>query len=134
MDEAGWRVGADGIRQKTVKAGADAAGDQKLINDALVPIAKDNYRRLGVVLKPQVLISTRCWRSARRATMTGVLSTSTLNDPHDGVRDFISRESETGYHNPQVDALIAGPTPRWILRSASRCTISCIRRWRTIRR
>ena len=35
------------------------------------------------------------------------LSTSTLNDPHDGVRDFISRESETGYHNPQVDALIA---------------------------
>ena len=55
MDEAGWRVGADGIRQKTVKAGADAAGDQKLINDALVPIAKDNYRRLGVVLKPQVL-------------------------------------------------------------------------------
>ena len=70
LDEAGWRVGADGIRQKTVKAGADAAGDQKLINDALVPIAKDNYRRLGVVLKPQVLISTRCWRSARRATMT----------------------------------------------------------------
>ena len=28
---------------------------KKLINDALVPIAKDNYRRLGVVLKPQVL-------------------------------------------------------------------------------
>ena len=24
------------------------------------------------------------------------------------MRDFISRESETGYHNPQVDALIAG--------------------------
>ena len=135
LDEAGWRVGADGIRQKTVKAGADAAGDQKLINDALVPIAKDNYRRLGVVLKPQVLDfnALLAQRKAGNYDLAS-LSTSTLNDPHDGVRDFISRESETGYHNPQVDALIARPTPRWILRSASRCTISCIRRWRTIRR
>ena len=108
LDEAGWRVGADGIRQKTVKAGADAAGDQKLINDALVPIAKDNYRRLGVVLKPQVLDfnALLAQRKAGNYDLAS-LSTSTLNDPHDGVRDFISRESETGYHNPQVDALIA---------------------------
>ena len=87
-----------------------------------------------MVLKPQVLISTLLAQRKAGNYDLASLSTSTLNDPHDGVRDFISRESETGYHNPQVDALIAGPTPRWILRSASRCTISCIRRWRTIRR
>ncbi len=81
---------------------------KKLINDALVPIARDNYRRLGVVLKPQVLDfnALLAQRKAGNYDLAS-LSTSTLNDPHDGVRDFISRESETGYHNPQVDALIA---------------------------
>ena len=73
-----------------------------------MPIAKDNYRRLGVVLKPQVLDfnALLAQRKAGNYDLAS-LSTSTLNDPHDGVRDFISRESETGYHNPQVDALIA---------------------------
>ena len=34
-------------------------------------------------------------------------STSTLNDPHDGVWDFYSAEAkESGYNNPQVDKLI----------------------------
>ncbi|MCT6557409.1 ABC transporter substrate-binding protein, partial [Staphylococcus aureus] len=109
LDEAGWRVGADGIRQKDgKKLELTLLVTKKLINDALVPIAKDNYRRLGVVLKPQVLDfnALLAQRKAGNYDLAS-LSTSTLNDPHDGVRDFISRESETGYHNPQVDTLIA---------------------------
>ncbi|MBH2581794.1 ABC transporter substrate-binding protein [Serratia marcescens] len=109
LEEAGWRVGADGIRQKDgKKLELTLLVTKKLINDALVPIAKDNYRRLGVVLKPQVLDfnALLAQRKAGNYDLAS-LSTSTLNDPHDGVRDFISRESETGYHNPQVDALIA---------------------------
>ncbi len=39
--------------------------------------------------------------------MTASFSTSTLNDPHDGVWDFYSTEAkESGYNNPQVDKLI----------------------------
>ncbi|MGN8178594.1 ABC transporter substrate-binding protein [Serratia marcescens] len=109
LDEAGWQVGADGIRQKDgKKLELTLLVTKKLINDALVPIAKDNYRRLGVVLKPQVLDfnALLAQRKAGNYDLAS-LSTSTLNDPHDGVRDFISRESETGYHNPLVDALIA---------------------------
>ncbi|CAI0710242.1 Oligopeptide-binding protein AppA precursor [Serratia entomophila] len=109
LDEAGWKAGADGIRQKDgKKLELTLLVTKKLINDALVPIAKDNYRQLGVVLKPQVLDFNALLAQRKTGNYDlASLSTSTLNDPHDGVRDFISRESATGYSNPQVDALIA---------------------------
>lgn len=108
LDQAGWKPGADGIRQKDgKKLELTLLVTKKLINDALVPIAKDNYRQIGVLLKPQVLDfnALLAQRKAGNYDLAS-LSTSGLNDPHDGVRDFISQVSETGYHNPQVDKLI----------------------------
>ncbi|MDT3249981.1 ABC transporter substrate-binding protein [Serratia sp. root2] len=108
LDQAGWTPGADGIRQKDgKKLELTLLVTKKLLNDALVPIAKDNYRQIGVLLKPQVLDfnALLAQRKAGNYDLAS-LSTSTLNDPHDGVRDFISQVSETGYNNPQVDKLI----------------------------
>ncbi|XRW95003.1 ABC transporter substrate-binding protein [Serratia sp. PAMC26656] len=108
LDQAGWKPGADGIRQKDgKKLELTLLVTKKLLNDALVPIAKDNYRQIGVLLKPQVLDfnALLAQRKAGNYDLAS-LSTSSLNDPHDGVRDYISQVSETGYNNPQVDKLI----------------------------
>ncbi|RJF55803.1 ABC transporter substrate-binding protein [Serratia inhibens] len=108
LDQAGWKPGADGIRQKDgKKLELTLLVTKKLLNDALVPIAKDNYRQIGVLLKPQVLDfnALLAQRKAGNYDLAS-LSTSSLNDPHDGVRDYLSQVSETGYNNPQVDKLI----------------------------
>lgn len=109
LDEAGWKPGPDGIR---VKAGKrlelTLLVSKKVLNDALIPIAKENWRQIGVLLKPQV-VDFNALMAQRKAGNYDLasFSTSTLNDPHDGVWDFYSTEAkESGYNNPQVDKLI----------------------------
>ena len=109
LDEAGWKKGPDGIR---VKAGKrlelTLLVSKKVLNDALIPIAKENWQQIGVLLKPQV-VDFNALMSQRKAGNYDLasFSTSTLNDPHDGVWDFYSKEAtESGYNNPKVDALI----------------------------
>ncbi len=79
-----------------------------MLNDALIPIAKENWQQIGVLLKPQV-VDFNALMSQRKAGNYDLasFSTSTLNDPHDGVWDYYSTEAkESGYNNPQVDKLI----------------------------
>ena len=81
---------------------------KKVLNDALIPIAKENWQQIGVLLKPQV-VDFNALMAQRKAGNYDLasFSTSTLNDPHDGVWDFYSTEAkESGYNNPQVDKLI----------------------------
>lgn len=109
LDEAGWKPGADGIRTKDGKRlELTLLVSKKVLNDALIPIAKENWRQIGVLLKPQV-VDFNALMAQRKAGNYDLasFSTSTLNDPHDGVWDFYSSEAkESGYHNPQVDKLI----------------------------
>jgi len=61
-----------------------------------------------VLLKPQV-VDFNALMAQRKAGNYDLasFSTSTLNDPHDGVWDYYSTEAkESGYNNPQVDKLI----------------------------
>ena len=110
LDEAGWKVGADGIRVKDGKRlELGLLVSKKVLNDALIPIAKENYRQIGVLLKPQV-VDFNALMSLRKSGNYDLasFSTSTLNDPHDGVWDFYSSEAKLqGYHNAEVDKLIA---------------------------
>ena len=110
LDAAGWKPGADGIRVKDGKRlELTLLATKKVLNDALIPIAKENWKQIGVQLNPQVLdfnalLALRHTGNYDLATF----STSTLNDPHDGVWDFYSTQTrDTGYSNPQVDALIS---------------------------
>lgn len=109
LDEAGWLPGADGIRVKDGKRlELTLLASKKVINDALIPIAKENWRQIGVLLKPQV-VDFNALMAQRKAGNYDLasFSTSTLNDPHDGVWDFYSSEAkESGYHNAEVDKLI----------------------------
>lgn len=109
---------------------------KKVLNDALIPIAKENWQQIGVVLKPQV-VDFNALMAQRKAGNYDLasFSTSTLNDPHDGVWDFYSTEAkESGYNNPQVDKLINEGNALLDVESVSRFTISCIRCWRKTRR
>ena len=56
-----------------------------MLNDALIPIAKENWRQIGVLLKPQV-VDFNALMAQRKAGNYDLasFSTSTLNDPHDG--------------------------------------------------
>lgn len=109
LDEAGWKAGSDGIRVKDGKRlELTLLVSKKVLNDALIPIAKENYQKIGVLLKPQV-VDFNALMSQRKAGNYDLasFSTSTLNDPHDGVWDYYSTEStESGYNNPEVDKLI----------------------------
>ena len=109
LDEAGWKTGSDGIRVKDGKRlELTLLVSKKVLNDALIPIAKEDYQKIGVLLKPQV-VDFNALMSQRKAGNYDLasFSTSTLNDPHDGVWDFYSTEAAVqGYHNAEVDKLI----------------------------
>ena len=109
LNEAGWKTGSDGIRVKDGKRlELTLLVSKKVLNDALIPIAKEDYQKIGVLLKPQV-VDFNALMSQRKAGNYDLasFSTSTLNDPHDGVWDFYSTEAAVqGYHNAEVDKLI----------------------------
>lgn len=109
LDEAGWKPGPNGIRVKDGKRlELTLLVSKKVLNDALIPIAKENWQQIGVLLKPQV-VDFNALMAQRKAGNYDLasFSTSTLNDPHDGVWDFYSNEAKaSGYSNAQVDKLI----------------------------
>ncbi|MRC19875.1 ABC transporter substrate-binding protein, partial [Bacillus thuringiensis] len=57
LDEAGWKVGSDGIREKDGQKlklsyfGPSSAKD----SDLLIPIAKENYKEIGVEFNPEFM-------------------------------------------------------------------------------
>lgn len=109
LEDAGWKAGPDGIRVKDGKRlELTLLASKKVLNDALIPIAKENWRQIGVLLKPQVVDFNALMAQRKSGNYDlASFSTSTLNDPHDGVWDFYSAEAkESGYNNPQVDKLI----------------------------
>lgn len=57
LDEAGWKVGADGIREKDgqkFKINFSATADVSVV-EALIPIMSKNYKELGIELSPETL-------------------------------------------------------------------------------
>lgn len=108
LEQAGWKLGSDGIREKGgQKLVITLLATKSLFNDALIPIAKESFKRIGVELRPEVsdfnaLLAKRKAGNFDLATFR----TSGLSDPHDGVASFRSTESDVGYNNPQVDKLI----------------------------
>lgn len=109
LDEAGWKPGPDGIRVKNgQRLELTLLASKKVLNDALIPIAQQDWQQIGVLLKPQI-VDFNALMAQRKAGNYDLasFSTSTLNDPHDGVWDYYSTEAKvSGYNNPQVDKLI----------------------------
>ncbi|MBW8724408.1 MAG: ABC transporter substrate-binding protein [Inquilinus limosus] len=110
LDEAGWKAGPDGIRVKDGRRlSLRLLATKSLFNDALIPIAQENWKAIGVDLVPEVsdfnaLLAKRKSGDYNLATFR----TSTINDPHEGVEDFLSTGDvgRLGYHNDEVERLI----------------------------
>lgn len=112
LEEAGWKAGTDGIREKDgQKLKLNYLGSKsRALNNILVPIAKENYKDLGVSFEAE-LLDFNALLAKRKAGNYDLanFATDTLLDPNDGVLDFSSKSptNQNGYSNPKVDELIA---------------------------
>ncbi|RJG22583.1 ABC transporter substrate-binding protein [Paenibacillus thiaminolyticus] len=108
LEEAGWKAGAQGIREKD---------GQKLIirylssksknSDAFIAIAKENYEAIGIQFEPEQFADFNSLRAKVEGGDYDLASFSTamIIDPAYGVADFSTEEAK-GYSNPTVDKLI----------------------------
>ncbi|EMT51084.1 ABC transporter substrate-binding protein [Brevibacillus borstelensis AK1] len=113
LDEAGWKVGADGIREKDgQKLKLYYLTTKGPLSDVLIPIAKENYKELGVQLEAELMdYNALLARTAKGDHDLASFSTTMLTDPSDGVIQFGSNRSSSftgtnGYSNPKVDELL----------------------------
>ncbi len=109
LDEAGWKVGADGIREKDgVKFKITYITSTQ--NDEFIPIAQQNYKDIGIQLDPQTadFNALMAKLTSKDYDMAAVRS-DTILDPNDAVKEFSSTfaQNNSGYNNPNADKLIA---------------------------
>lgn len=108
LDQAGWKLGSDGIR---VKNGQKLKISYLTRNkdDEFIPIAQENYRAIGIELDPEVMdFNTLVSRLYKGNYDLAAVSTSLLTDPNDAVGEFLStyQGNVAGYHNFKLDKLI----------------------------
>ena len=111
LDEAGWKVGSDGIREKDGQKlklsyfGPSSAKD----SDLLIPIAKENYKEIGVEFNPEFMdFNTMLSKVNKGDYDLASVSTPITSDPSETAGEYSSTANETslGYKNAKVDELI----------------------------
>lgn len=110
LDEAGWKVGSDGIREKDGKKFEIkfTASTPNEVNEAIIPVAQANYQELGIKFEAEqmdfnavreqvnsgkVEMFFMAWGLTPAADATGVFGTG-------------GAQNKTGYSNPELDALL----------------------------
>ncbi|WP_028550137.1 ABC transporter substrate-binding protein [Paenibacillus sp. UNC451MF] len=109
LDEAGWKVGADGIREKDgQKLKLQYLGRKGYnIDDVLIPLAKENFKDIGVAIEAEILDFNALLAKRKKGDFDVASFTSTnFSDPYDGVKSFQTKYNVSGYSNPKVDQLI----------------------------
>lgn len=107
LDEAGWTMGADGIRMKDGKPlTIHFIGSKKQATDIFIAVASENYKAIGVKFEPEQFadFNSQLAKLESGDYDMAAFSTSLMTDPADGVRDFVSGEI-SGYDNPEVKKL-----------------------------
>ncbi|MBJ8009705.1 MULTISPECIES: ABC transporter substrate-binding protein [Bacillus cereus group] len=111
LDEAGWKVGSDGIREKDGQKlklsyfGPSSAKD----SDLLIPIAKENYKEIGVEFNPEFMdFNTMLSKVNKGDYDLASVSTPITSDPSETAGEYLSgvNEKSLGYKNVKVDELI----------------------------
>lgn len=115
LEESGWVVGADGIREKDgVKLSLKfLASSPNSVNDALVPIMIENYREIGIELKAeQMEFRTLIDKQTEAANgdfsyHLAFLAWSLTPDPDpSAVFQTGGSSNKIAYSNPKVDELL----------------------------
>ncbi|WP_223066175.1 ABC transporter substrate-binding protein [Paenibacillus caui] len=107
LDEAGWKEGADGIREKDgKKLSIHYLGSKNAQTDILIAMATENFKALGIDFQPEVFADFNALVSKVEGGDYDLASFSTplLSDPADGVVQFVDGELK-GYDNAQVKEL-----------------------------
>ncbi|AHA08863.1 TPA: ABC transporter substrate-binding protein [Bacillus toyonensis] len=111
LDEAGWKVGSDGVREKDGQKlklsyfGPSAAKD----SDLLIPIAKENYKEIGVEFNPEFMdFNTMLSKVNKGDYDLASVSTPITSDPSETAGEYLSgvNDKSLGYKNAKVDELI----------------------------
>jgi peptide/nickel transport system substrate-binding protein len=109
LDDAGWAPGSDGIRQKDGQRFTLSylTTDDK---DPIIPLAKQNYRDIGIDFVPEVLDSNTAFARFNDLDYEAAsFRTDSLLDPDDAVREFGTDDPKinvTGYNNSKATDLI----------------------------
>ncbi|MDR2998974.1 MAG: hypothetical protein LBU78_12750, partial [Microbacterium sp.] len=109
LDEAGWKKGSDGVREKDgvkLKLSYITTKD----DDPVIPIAESTYTKLGIDFVPEVLDSNTAFDRLYNGDydLAG-FRTDGLSDPNDAVSEFGTDDPDinvSGYSNPEVTKLI----------------------------
>ena len=110
LDEAGWKTGSDGIREKDGKKLTVRYLTSK-DTDETIPIATENYKAIGIDFQPEVLDGDTIverWTQGGDWDLIGGFRTNGLSDPNDAISEFVSHDKSinlTGYHNEEADKL-----------------------------
>ncbi|MDT8716931.1 ABC transporter substrate-binding protein [Clostridium sp. 19966] len=110
LDDAGWKVGSDGIREKDGKKLKLSYLTSKN-TDQTIPVAKEDYKAIGIDFEAEVMDSNTMFSKLNSGDydLVGV-RTSGLVDPNDSVAEFSSQAPEgqnvSGYSNAKIDELI----------------------------
>ncbi|MEK3965741.1 ABC transporter substrate-binding protein [Paenibacillus sp. FSL H7-0323] len=103
LDEAGWTVGAGGIREKDGKPlSIHYLGSKSKNTDIFIAVAKENFEALGIEFQPEVFADFNSLVSKVEGGDYDLVSfsTSMLTDPSDGFMQFFDGEI-TDYENPK---------------------------------
>ncbi|MEC0266367.1 ABC transporter substrate-binding protein [Paenibacillus anseongense] len=109
LDEAGWKVGANGIREKDgQKLVLQYLGRKGYnIDDVLIPLAKENLKDIGIGVESEILDFNALLAKRKKGDFDlASFTTTNLSDPYDGVKSYHSKYNISGYANPKVDQLI----------------------------
>ncbi len=107
LDEAGWKEGAGGIREKDgKKLTIHYLGSKSKNTDIFIAVAKENYQALGVEFQPEIFADFNSLVSKVEGGDYDLVSFSTpmLTDPSDGLMQFVDGEVK-GYSNPKFSEL-----------------------------
>ncbi len=108
LDQAGWKPGSDGIREKDGQK-LKISYLTRTKDDEFIPIAQENYKELGIELNPEVMDFNALVAKLNDGSYDlAAVSTSILTDPNDAVEEFSSNHpaNAAGYSNPNVDRLL----------------------------
>ncbi|WP_138494328.1 ABC transporter substrate-binding protein [Paenibacillus pinistramenti] len=110
LDEAGWKVGSDGIREKDGEKfviNFSATADNPVV-DALLPIMTQNYKDLGIDLKAETLDFNAIMEKADKGDYDMYFAAWGLTpDPDNTVYITNGAQNRFGYSNATVDKLMA---------------------------
>lgn len=110
LDEAGWKVGADGIREKDgVKFEIKfTASTPNPVNEAIIPVAKANYEELGIKFDAEQMDFNAVRKQVNEGKAQMFFMAWGLNPPVDntGIFGTNGAQNRTGYSNPKLDELL----------------------------